>query len=36
VMLTLSLVAIVVERRRRLHSDGAVRLGAALQPSVSR
>jgi hypothetical protein len=36
VMLTLSLVAIVVERRRRRHSDGAVRLGAALQPSVSR
>src|SRR5258708_22529438 len=36
VMLTLSLFAIVLERRRRRQSDGAVRLGAALQPSVSR
>jgi len=35
VMLTLSLVAIVLERRRR-QQGGRVRYGAALQPSVSR
>jgi ribosomal protein S18 acetylase RimI-like enzyme len=35
VMLTLSLVAIVLERRRR-EQGGRVRYGAALQPSVSR
>jgi hypothetical protein len=36
VMLTLSLVAIVLERRRRLQSSGAARIAGAWQPSVSR